>query len=373
DWGRRIVAIWAVTAATATAFDLGVVQWLERQTQTLFFEIRGPVAQPSEVVILTIDDSSLSQGEFFRADPQKYAALEPIQAWPWQRSAYAIAINKLMAAGARSIGIDVIFSTPSSYGDADDQQLAQAIQQHANQVILAAQYSESETPQGYITQLVTPLDRFCNSPRCAAFINFLIERDGRIHQRGEQFLNKLLQNSPTAQAQVLERRSAFAHAILDAARMKHPPATGNTISFYGPARTFEHIPFWYVLDPTTWKTTLQSGAYFKGKIVLIGATAGSLQDFHSTPFSESWLYPQPMPGVEIHANAIATLLEGKSIAEAIPHAALRGLFVFIGLGGAGLILLRPQSPLRRLNRAMALAGVWLGVGYVLFVYGGAIV
>lgn len=46
---------------------------------------------------------------------------------------------------------------------------------------------------------------------------------------------------------------------------------------------------------------------FEGKIVLIGATASILQDRHYTPIDSII----PMPGIEIHANAIQTVLDGK--------------------------------------------------------------
>jgi adenylate cyclase len=46
---------------------------------------------------------------------------------------------------------------------------------------------------------------------------------------------------------------------------------------------------------------------FKNKIVLIGATASDLHDEQMTPISMG----QPLPGVEIHANAISTILNNK--------------------------------------------------------------
>ena len=367
DWGRKLVGIWAIAAAAATGLNFQLVQSLERQVQTLFFDVRGQVAPPEDIVILAIDESSLSQGEFYRSDPQKYAALAPIEAWPWKRAAYATAIEKIMAAGAKAVAIDVLFSTPSSYGELDDQALAKAVQRHKDRVILASRYAEMETPQGYSIQLTTPLPQFCDRSDCTGFINYLIAPDNRIHQFSEQFLQQLLKDTPPQQVEVLPQVPSFDAATLRVSQIPHKAPQGDSIFFYGPAQTFQQIPFWTVLDPAAWRTTLQSGNALKDKVVLIGSTASVHQDFHAAPFSKSWLHPQPMSGVEIHANAIATLQEGRAIREAIPSAPLRGLFVLVGVLGVGWGFTRSKSPLRRLIWAIGLAVVWLGVSYGLFV------
>ena len=49
---------------------------------------------------------------------------------------------------------------------------------------------------------------------------------------------------------------------------------------------------------------------FRGKLVIVGASAPVLQDIHATPLTEI------MPGPEIWANATATLLEGVPLTEA---------------------------------------------------------
>lgn len=365
-WEAICLGGWAVTATVATALNFAWVQSLERQTQTVFFEVRGTVEPPKNIVILAIDESSVSQGEFFRADPQRYGDLESIQAWPWQRSAYATVVDRLMAAGAKVVAIDLIFSTPSSYGAADDRRLAQTLQQHSSQIVLASQYAQLETPQGFMTQIASPLPEFCGSDRCLGFINFLLEPDGRIHQFGDQFLTQLMQDSPPEQAEVLEQLPTFAEATLKAAQINYPSRSGSSIFFHGPAQTFDQVPFWQVLDSTTWKDNLRSGAYFKDKIVIIGSTALAHQDFHAAPFSGSWLHPQRMSGVEIHANAIATLQAEKSIAQAIPNPPLRGLFVFVGIAASGWLLSRPKQPFKRLAGGVGLAIVWTGISYVLF-------
>ncbi len=72
---------------------------------------------------------------------------------------------------------------------------------------------------------------------------------------------------------------------------------------------------------------------FKDKIVLIGATAQALQDLWFTPVSAS----TPMPGVEIQAYAIETILNKDFIVPQSPLSALAlaallaGLIIFISL------------------------------------------
>jgi serine/threonine protein kinase/CHASE2 domain-containing sensor protein len=372
-WGHGLTGAWVLIAAAATALNLGIVDLLERQVQALFFEVRGAVAAPPEIVILAIDETSLAQSEHYQTDPEKYSYLEPIQSWPWQRSAYAQVIDKLMAAGARSVSLDIIFSAPSTYGEADDQQFAQSLQQHAERVVLASQYSDVETSQGFTTQLILPLPLFQPRPDQAGSINFFMEPDGKIHRFGNQFSIELIQNSPADEAKIYREWAAttptFVDATLRAAQVEYPTPRGNHIFFYGPSQTFEHIPFYYLFEPTAWETTLQSGEYFRDKIVLIGSTATIHQDFHAAPFSKSWLYSQPMAGVEIHANAIASLIQGRSLAEALPQAPLRGLVLLISLAGAGWLLSRPRQPAMRWVWAMGMAIAWGGISYVVFTYG----
>jgi len=371
--GRWFAGFWVILAAGMTGANLGMAQALERHIQTFFFELRGPVSAPKDIVILAIDEESLAQGEFFQADPQTYGHLAPIAAWPWQRAVYGTVIDRLMAAGADAIALDVIFSTPSSYGEADDQQLAAALQRHQGRVVLAAQYTQNEVLQGSTTELTTPLPRFCDRPNCLGSINFLVDPDGRIHQLGERFWQQLSENSPEVQMEMLEQLPSFATSTLWAAQRSITSPTDQFIFFYGPSQTFEHIPFWYVLDPDTWEGYLQSGAYFKDKIVLIGSTATVHQDFHAVPFAKSWFYPQPMAGVEIHASAIATLQEGRALNALFPAASWQGLFVLVGAGGAAWWMSRHPQPVRRLGWAVALAIAWTGISYGLFVKGGLMV
>ncbi|MDY7013583.1 MAG: adenylate/guanylate cyclase domain-containing protein, partial [Cyanobacteriota bacterium] len=93
----------------------------------------------------------------------------------------------------------------------------------------------------------------------------------------------------------------------------------------------------------------------------IGVT--SLVDFSDdrpTPFD-----PQ-MPGVEIHANAIATLLNQNAIALVFPQPEGRGLFVLAFVGAVAIGLRFVQKPMRKMLWGLGLGLVWLGATYATF-------
>ncbi len=371
--GHLLVGVWAISGAIAITLDGGLVQVMERHTQTLFFQLRGTVTPPKSIVILAIDEESLAQGKFYDTDPQKLAYLEPLKTWPWKREAYAKVINQLMAAGAKSVALDIVFDLPSSYGQADDEKLRQALQDYAGRVTLAASYEDDTTRQGGLTQLIQPNSFFQTNPMSVGSINYPMEADGRVRLLATQFPKRVAEQYSEEEAKAFYEfavtEPSFDEAVLQAAGLSYPQPKGDNIFFYGPSGTFEVIPFWYVLDPSNWNTYLQQGKYFKDKIVIIGGTATLFQDAHPTPFSETWLHPQQMNGIEIHANAIATLLEGRSIAEGIPNAAQRGLLVFIGVLGTGFVVTRLKQGPMRLVFAAGVVFTWIGISYLFFIYG----
>lgn len=95
-------------------------------------------------------------------------------------------------------------------------------------------------------------------------------------------------------------------------------------------------------------------AELRGKIVLVGATAPGLQDLRATPVSATY------PGVEVHANIVSGLLDGRLLAVPGDAAAydaivlvLAGVVLAIGLS------LLPAQPAALL--AVAIAALLVGV------------
>lgn len=363
--GQVMAVGWGVAAAIVTISQPIFVQRLERQTQVVFFALRGKVNPPSEVVILKIDEYSLSQAQNAR-NGSAIGGGKSLR-WPLERALYARVIDRLMQAGAATVTVDILFTDPSGYGPKDDEVLRQTLQRHAGRVTVGAMYSDGDIRQGGFTQLLMPLPELGDGDLSIGTINFWREVNGKIHQLGSQY-PVMLARQYSELAEILQGWTgevpSLAEATLQALKrskpqFKAPSTRGNGIFFYGPQGTFDQVPLWDVIDPANWGTYLENGNYFQNKIVLIGSTADSLGDIHDTPFSQ-------MAGVEIHANAIATLLEGRALGEALPNSASRGWVIFLSLTVLAILYTQPRRGLSRFTWAMVLAGGWMMVGYITF-------
>jgi adenylate cyclase len=357
SFGPLLVGFWAISSAVLTGLHPEWLRSLELRSQGLFFAFRGPVAQPNNIVILAMDEDSLTQGAKFK----QVKEFESIRTWPWSRAVYAEAIEKLMAAGARSVAVDIVFDSPSDRPQ-DDQRLQKVLQRYRGRVTLAALHTSSLSGGGGLDQLVYPDPMFQTTPGSIGFINYLLEPGGQYRRFAwvylkEQVSPDLFQSAPNA--------ISFPEAALKAANLPFSPPKGDYIFFYGGQYQFPTISFLDVLAPENWKVRQQQQA-FKDKIVLIGPTAAFFQDFHPTPFGR-------IPGVEIHANEIATLLENRAIAEAIPHPGWQGVFVFLGITGSGLIVSRlSKRAIPRSLLSLGFAAGWAIVGYFSLVQTGLI-
>ncbi|MFB2838418.1 CHASE2 domain-containing protein [Floridanema evergladense] len=365
-WGHIFAGVSAVAAAIATGMNGQVVQKLENEIQNIFFQLRGPIAAPENIVILAIDNDTLSiPKQLYQINSKDNASLEPLQGFPFKRTAYAEVIDKLMAAGAKSVALDIEFIDPSSYGAADDRRLQKTLQQFAGRVTLPAAYDEFDTPTGLQVQLVEPLPLLKTNPISLGAINYLLEPDGKIHRFTNAYRQKLAANyqnqlQATDNLKLKKPGFDFAEATLQAAKITYPSPKGDRINFFGPKGTFKQISFWQVLDPREWKNISQE---FKDKIVLVGATDTSLKDFYPTAFSPE------MPGIEIHANAIATLQKGTALAKAISNPFIEAIFVLIGVSGAAIILSKQKSNTNRISYTIGIIIAWGSISYIAFNHG----
>jgi adenylate cyclase len=136
-----------------------------------------------------------------------------------------------------------------------------------------------------------------------------------------------------------------------------PPFSGQKklIDYAGPAGTIPAISYSNVIHGKYPK------GYFRDKIVVVGAWAPSLQDVHPISFGND-----EMPGPEIQASAISTILRGLPL-ETVPSWLNVVLIVILGLV-APLASLR-LSLLWTLVVALTAAGLYIAAAIVTFDHG----
>src|SRR5438552_503406 len=133
-----IVMLVAVHFEVVGSFDLDALD--------KFFSVRGPRATTAPIVIVNIEEDTF--------DELGKLAVTKTLTWPFPRALHGALLEQIASGGPRAIGVDIIFSTPSAHGDADDLQFAESIAK-AKKVVLG--YAITVVSEGfYVKQDTNP-------------------------------------------------------------------------------------------------------------------------------------------------------------------------------------------------------------------------
>ena len=320
----------------------------------LLFTVRGTVAPPEQVIVVSISrDSAAAVGQ-------------PAELDRWQRARHAELVDSLTADGAEAVAFDLFFDEPRD----DDAQLAEAIGKAGN-VVLGERIVQNPDPDvgtfpGLIEHRVLPIDELgraalASAPFALPTIPFAVGQFWTFGPSGD------LPSLPAValQAYLLRYYDDFA-ALLAGVRsgLRVPPSRAALMSahdlpramgdlraafagdaslavdlrtalerrrtdasskalealiglyagpeslylnYYGPARTIRTIPFDVAARS-------QEGLDLKGKMVFVGGSEprqSEQQDYFHSVFSQQT--GANLSGVEIGATAFANLLEQRSL------------------------------------------------------------
>src|SRR3989344_75099 len=252
--GKKYIKIAIIFCAalllTCAVFYFGLLDIWQEKLFDKFFSKKSP---SQEIIIFAIDNESIAK----------------VGQWPWQRSVFADAIEKLQS--AKVIAIDVNFSEPDSQNPDSDLLLAKALQTSMPNIILPLQI-DSKTKE--VTQ---PLSLFSDYSLL-----------GNVSITNEDGTARTIKN-------IDENTISFAARIAKELNPQlHIPDTMR-IAYAGPQKTFLTLPMIDLLENRVPENIYQD------KVAIIGATAPDLHDTFQTPFGL-------LSGAEIHANAAATIL-----------------------------------------------------------------
>jgi adenylate cyclase len=260
--------------------------------RTALFAERAPHAR-DDIAIVLIDEKSLAG----------YSYVSPID-----RGLIADLVKLIDSAGPKAIGLDFIFDRRTE--PKKDDALVEAIRQARAPVILGAiDARAAESGSGRAFQ-----DGFLSKTARPAGHIFFGAQKNQI-TLSDQAVRFMMPRSPEP-----PNRPSFARVLADLDGKKPEPASSLIYWRRAPSDGSELFPTFTVpthrdeagnakgsVFPESWRSAL------KGKIVLIGG-AFQDRDRHFTPLTVA--SHRPVHGIEIHAQILAQLRDGRSIHEA---------------------------------------------------------
>jgi adenylate cyclase len=317
-------ALLVIVVTQESILKLGIIQRLELASIDYRFESRGTnpgLKDSTHVVIVEISEES------FKSLPER---------WPWPRSYYARLLRNLHRAGARVVGLDLIFGGDDVYGPANDDSLRSAIRE-TGIAVLAGKTDVTSSVYTMITSTEDFGNIFFNVDSVLGLVNIRNDADG-VYRRYTPFwdTNTGLR-VPTFSFAILNTYFGFTtltpaenfsdeFLFADRTIPKYDP-TSFLINFYGPSGTFRHIKAADVIDDDTFTTNEEAetgqeintfsdpdfgylvDSTFAGKIVIVGSTVPEDHDLFPVAFAGGRQQGDNlMYGVEVHANVIESIL-----------------------------------------------------------------
>jgi adenylate cyclase len=309
----------------------GFLTAVEMRALDVKFQIRGARPGASEIVIVGVDDRTIKKLGSARL---------------FQRSNFATLVDKIAEGKPKAVGFDISFEDKDASSSENDTKLAKSVEGAKSVVLGLISYFEKtqgpkrrlDTLDPEMQQLVAERQIFAvesnpnpatnfhrasdvkrNLPeltKAAAYFGFLnfaldtegklryqpqvVEYNGRLYPSLDLQLLRLYLNTPLS-VTVNEKADGHIESVQVGDYNIPTDDFGRVmIDYSGPAGTYQTLSMVDVMEGQ-----LKSDV-FKDKIVLIGAPTIGLNDVVATPFG-----PDPVPGVELHANFIDNVLHGR--------------------------------------------------------------
>lgn len=287
SWKRVLGFSGALFLLVAALSSIPVIRDFEARLSDTYFRITPPHGH-SRIVLILIDDESLRQ----------YGR------WPWSRVLLAKILRNLHQAGARVVGIDILFSEPQS--PEADQALREALQENGRAVIVDRIGSYPDGPQW-----IEPLPQFSQAAIAVGHTQAVLDVDS------------VCRSFPPRELTINGSRWAFA---IEVARRTDPKATDVFLASYGVPSSEDNasvsmakptlVPIAYRrdrFDSISARTVLEGGdlSVVRNRPVLLGFGSGETTDRLTTPLTKEF----PTSGIEVHAQILDGILSGRRLRE----------------------------------------------------------
>jgi adenylate cyclase len=259
---------------------------LDAALQAALFRLRGVRRDPAAPVVLAIDAESLALDRLLAPEERQGSPLwRRMGPWPWPRALQAELAAMVLERGARRVVFNVVLHQPSRYGPADDAAFRRRLAPWWPQLVLAAA-STAHSQQG-LEQV--QLQRPVYGGTAVGLTNLL---------QSPQGLTDGLPGRLWISAHLADFQPPLPQSLAWVASGQPIPPAVRGINYPGPAGTLPTVPAWQLLE--------QPATLWRGRTVVIGATAAELGGQLETPFG-------PQSGTEVQAAALASAMAGTTI------------------------------------------------------------
>jgi len=307
---KTLVVSFLISAIVAMLMLTGFMNTWESKISDAFYYTSSTL---DDIIIVEIDDESIYK----------------IGEWPFSRDYYAQVIQNLN--NSKVIGIDILFDLSRD----GDEELAEALK--TTTVVLALEYTNLYTKDGqiYAENMLKPNTDLgiVGEDFLTGFINLNTDDD----KVTRSFTPSILSN---------ETFDIFSGVIVHEYTGLQPNLgkSRTLINYYSVPKGYNYVSFYDVYNKS------ESLPDFEGKIILIGFTASGVDDTFNVPISN-----KAMPGVEIHANLVQSILTRDYIYYQEDISSIGVIFLFALL--AGLFLYKFK---------IYIASAFIGLIYIIY-------
>ena len=291
-WGEWLLMTAAVLALVWLLLQTSLLVRTDRLLQDALVRMMPRDVSNSPVVLVGIDDKSIAT----------------LGRWPWPRTLHAGLIDRIAAGQPAVIGLDLLLPEPDTRQPDNDRHLAEAMAR-SGMVVLPMMMQN----QGGLAVPVEPWPLFAREAAAVGHVHLPVDddgvarhvylREGQVGRQWNHFGVDLLQlGGFWSRDQALPGTPTIEPTTIDPVsrqtlswQRSHPV----NVAFAGSPGTFARYAYVDVLDGSVPPET------FRGKLVLVGATATGIGDLYATPVTDA---QRLMPGVEITANLVDALL-----------------------------------------------------------------
>ncbi len=351
-WGAtKLISIGIIGLVLLISLGGGLTA-AENAVYDSMFELRGELPPDPGIIIVAMDEKSFNR-------------MGPL---PWPRDIHAVLLEQMPEAAA--VGFDLLFDMEKPE---EDKVFAEAISRHKH-VVLASMFAfEQDAAGDWLQTLLMPNETLGLASAGIGFVNMPAEKGNIVRRISLVDTNTFDAPFPSLSLAVVLAAKGVAFeqlslkdSILRSEKIGDIPLdelNQAMIDFAGPGGTYTTVSYSDVIDGS------YPPEFFKNKLVLVGlATPTEKNDYYENPFTKGNLVlagSLPSPGVEIHANALESILYQDFRLEA-PLPVNIALLLVVGL--LAVVFARPARPWLSLGLSGVLVVSFFALAFFMWLY-----